>query len=58
MNATNTNKIPECYRDFYVEPGTKKLIVWAHHFENNGSGAGKRSKSVGKINMLKDRIES
>ena len=33
MNATNTNKIPECYRDFYVEPGTKKLIPWAHHFE-------------------------
>ena len=37
MNATNTNKIPECYRDFYVEPETRKLIKWAHLFESKHS---------------------
>jgi len=34
MNATNTNRIPDSYRDFYMEKGTKKLITWAHHFES------------------------
>lgn len=34
MNATNTNRIPEYYRDFYMEAGTKKLIHWAHLFES------------------------
>ncbi|CDW74975.1 transcription factor yy2 [Stylonychia lemnae] len=34
MDATNTNHIPECYRDFYMESQTKKLISWAHLFEN------------------------
>jgi len=34
MNATNTNHIPDSYRDFYLDKGTKKLITWAHHFES------------------------
>jgi len=42
MDATNTNRIPECYRDFYMESGTKKLINWAHLFENKHY---KKSKS-------------
>jgi len=34
MNATNTNKIPQCHRDFYMAKETKKLLQWAQTFES------------------------
>ena len=41
MNATNTNIMPECYRDWYMDAKTKRLVKWAHHFQGS-----KRSKST------------
>jgi len=33
MDATNTNKMPGCYRDFYLEEGTRRKLAWAHKFD-------------------------
>lgn len=35
MNATNTNRIPQYYRDFYLDKQTKKLLPWVHIFDTN-----------------------
>ena len=51
MDATNTNRIPECYRDFYMESGTKKLINWAHLFESKHLNKSKSAR--GKLNDSK-----
>jgi len=56
MNATNTNRIPESYRDFYMEKETKKLMPWAHLFEGRRKGnlrVGQNKNSIGIIPDLK-----
>ena len=33
LNATNTNFLPECFRDFYMDNATKKIYPWVGNIE-------------------------